>query len=67
MNASLGAAPDFDRMTGDSTPPRASVYCFSSPFFKLSDHKLKMLPLRATSGVSGVAGSVAVDGKISVS
>ena len=43
------------------------MYCFSSPFFRLSDHRLKMLPLRATSGVSGVAGSVAVDEKMIVS
>ena len=43
------------------------MYCQSSPFFRLRDHRLKMLPLRATSGVNGVAGSVAVDEKISVS
>ncbi len=64
---SAASRPSFDSTTGESTPPSASVYWRSSPVLRLSDHRLKMLPLRATSGVSGVVGSVAVDEKISVS
>jgi len=51
------------RMTGEKLPLTASVNCFSSPVLSPSVQMLKIAPLRATSGSTGLLGSVAVDAR----
>ena len=52
--------------TVDTLPVAVSVNWRSSPLFRSSVQTLKMSPLAARSGSTGISGSVAVDEKTSV-